>query len=360
MAAARTALLVIVLASSAQGQGNNTAPTVLTCPDGTPAGCNCLLECCAPGQLQFGDNPDLRPSFCTDKPFQQDYKMRIYQKVPVQINLRDYCTDEILFTSYSAPKVDKFSMVEFPCTYRASDCSQIPDPIAQEECQAGFDVYTKQLNCSSDAGFFKTFVDTRICKDCTKMATTKEQQACRVQQKELGLLFTPGRESYGTGAAMPAIVGACNCNYSSAIKANTGKTVKGTLYSDAELANLTVGVPNGFIKEGMSSFYVEVVIGGRSTAERGADTECMCKGPADTSSACMCELGSKKVPYVYNNSYVPSLTALVSMRKGQLFYTNTFIKWNFEMSGKSSCNGCAPGSCCLDIASHLPYTCVLI
>ena len=51
-------------------------------------------------------------------------------------------------------------------------------------------------------------------------------------------------------------------------------------------------------------------------------------GPGDISDACLCELGSKKIPYVYNNSFVPQLTALVSMRKGQLFYTNTYVQVN--------------------------------
>jgi len=95
----------------------------------------------------------------------------------------------------------------------------------------------------------------------------------------------------------------------------------------------------------MSTFYVEVVVGGRSTAERGSDKDCMCTGPADTSAACMCELGTRKVPYVYNNSFVPTLTALVSMRKGQLFYTNTFVKFNFESSGSRGCADCAPDYC---------------
>jgi hypothetical protein len=40
----------------------------------------------------------------------------------------------------------------------------------------------------------------------------------------------------------------------------------------------------------------------------------------------MCELGSKKIPYVYNNSFVPQLTTLISMQKGQMFYTNTFVQ----------------------------------
>jgi len=95
----------------------------------------------------------------------------------------------------------------------------------------------------------------------------------------------------------------------------------------------------------MSTFYVEVMIAGRSTAERGSDTECQCSSPADVSEKCMCELGTKKVPYVYNNSYVPQLTALVSMREGQLYFTNTtFVKFNFDQSGKA-CIGCMPDYC---------------
>ena len=356
-ATACVALMVLALALPSAGQ-ETTAPAPdatpappaapagppSACPVGTPETCNCLLECCRPGATQLGDGSDEEAtvSFCTNKPFQTDYKMRMFEKVPVQINLRDYCTDEILFTSYIAPRVDRFTLVEFPCTYRASDCSMIADAVQQQECEKGFDVYTKQLNCTGNTSFFKQVIESRICN---------EQN---VQKKALkgAYFWEPGLE--GT-PAMPATVGVCNCNFTAAIKRSIGKTVKGKVYTDNDLRNVTVGVPNGFIKDGMSTFYIEVVIGGRSTAERGSDKECMCKGACviararslectpprappphlracthtgvtDDSDACMCELGSKKVPYVYNNSFVPQLTTLISMQKGQMFYTNTFVQ----------------------------------
>jgi len=342
----RTVLLIFAFASLASAvrrqdaAASTPAPVAppappISCPPGTPDNCNCLLECCKPGSMQLGDDPNGNPSFCTDKPFQTDYMMRVFEKVPVQINLRDYCTDEILYTSYAAPKVDRFTLVEFQCTYRASDCSLIEDPVGQEECVAGFDVYTKQLNCSGPDSFFEKFVNSRICT---------EKNA---KQSNGKWFWDPGHEALGSssigGGGLPATVGSCFCNYTEAIQKKMGKKVYGKIYSETDINNLTVGVPNGFIKDGMSTFYVEVVVGGRSTVERGADKDCMCQGPGDKSDACLCELGSKKIPYVYNNSFVPALTALVSMRKGQLFYTNTFVNFNFDQGGRRGCNGCPPG-----------------
>ena len=256
--------------------------------------------------------------------------MRIFEKVPVQINLRDYCTDEILFTSYAAPKVDKFTLVEFPCSYRASNCEYINDAVEQEQCKAGFDVYTKELNCTGKDSFFEKFVNRRICNKANFGSSRSREY-----------FWQDGTEGV---PGMPAEVGACNCNFSAAIQRASGKVVKGKTFLANDIMNITTGVPDGFVKEGMSTFYVEVVVGGRSTAERGSDKECVCQGPGDLSAACMCELGTKKVPYVYNNSFVPTLTALISMRKGQLFYTNTFVRFNFESSSTRGCAGCAPGS----------------
>ena len=304
-------------------------PPAPACPAGTPPSCDCLLQCCTPGSLQLGDSISGPGSFCTHKPFEQEYKMRIFERVPVQINLRDYCTDEVLWTSYNAPKVDKFTLVEFPCSYRAGNCDYIQDAVDQEQCKAGFDVYTKELNCTGKDSFFEKFVNGRICNKANFGRSRSREYFW-----EDGTEGVPGN---------PAEVGVCNCNFSAAIQRASGKVVLSKTFMSKDIENLTVGVPDGFIKEGMSTFYVEVVVGGRSTAERGSDKDCMCTGPADTSAACMCELGTRKVPYVYNNSFVPTLTALVSMRKGQLFYTNTFVKFNFESSGSRGCADCAPG-----------------
>ena len=39
------------------------------------------------------------------------------------------------------------------------------------------------------------------------------------------------------------------------------------------------------------------------------------------------------MPYIYNNSFIPHLTALISVKSGQLIYQNTYIKYNFEDNG---------------------------
>ena len=269
-------VLALVALGSAQNQTKETSPVTTpapappapppppaapTCPEGTLEGCRCDVQCCTPGTLQLGDNPDsLDTSFCTDKPFQEEYKMRIYDRVPVQINLRSYCTDEILFSAYTSPKVDQFQLVEFGCTYRASDCKRIADPIRQEECDKQFDVYTKELNCTGKDSFFEQFVKERICN--------RENQ-----KKTREWFYNEGHDAYGVD--VPATIGACNCNFSSAIMQATGKMVKGTRFAEDDVKKLTTGVPDGFIKDGMSTFYIELVLGGRSTAERGADKVCL-------------------------------------------------------------------------------------
>ena len=365
MGAVRATLLVFALTALVRGQSPNVNPLNLTCPPEIIAeneNCNCAVECCRPGKPQYGDDIEGTPSFCTDKPFQTSYKVRVNDRVPVQINLRDYCTDQILFSSYIAAQVDKFSMVEFPCTYAAAQCDKFPekDVIARQECEQGFDMYTKVLNCSANSGFFKSFVYTHTCRDCSKLESIKDKAACQRNMTANGLVWEEGHEPIGKQGEMPAIIGACNCNYTQAIleKASKAKLAKDrkiyTLprqlllakeYDIRDLQNLSVGVPDGFMKEGMSTFYIEVVFGGRSTAERGSDTECQCKGPTDQSAACLCELGTKKIPYMLNNSYIPQLTALITVKKGQLFFINTGIKWNFDSSNKDRCLGCTPDYC---------------
>jgi len=60
------------------------------------AACNRTMECCQPGSSQDGDDPNTAEgSFCTHKPFEQDYTMKIGQKIPMELQLVDYCTDKV-------------------------------------------------------------------------------------------------------------------------------------------------------------------------------------------------------------------------------------------------------------------------
>ena len=342
---ASTVLLLVVLLRIAAAQNATNAttsapatpppgapPSPVKCPQGSQDDCDCTVQCCPPGEAQLGDAAEDNGgggSFCTDKPFPESYSMRVRDRVPVQINLRDYCTDKILFSSYSAPRVDEFSLVEFPCTYSASDCNMITVPEERKMCEDGFKVYTEKLNCTGQNSFFEKFVNSRICNK----ANARNSREWFYSDGD------PKREG------QPETVGACRCNFTEPIRKKFNHESYGqAFYQKKHVEKLTEGVPDYFIKEGMSTFYVEVMIAGRSTAERGSDTECQCSSPADVSEKCMCELGTKKVPYVYNNSYVPQLTALVSMREGQLYFTNTFVKFNFDQSGKA-CIGCMPDYC---------------
>jgi hypothetical protein len=63
------------------------------------ADCNKTVECCSPGKAQDGDAPgvsDPDGSFCTHKPFEEDFTMKIGLKIPMEIQLVDYCTDQVL------------------------------------------------------------------------------------------------------------------------------------------------------------------------------------------------------------------------------------------------------------------------
>eukprot|EP00286_Rhodomonas_abbreviata_P019914 CAMPEP_0181314494 /NCGR_PEP_ID=MMETSP1101-20121128/14850_1 /TAXON_ID=46948 /ORGANISM="Rhodomonas abbreviata, Strain Caron Lab Isolate" /LENGTH=434 /DNA_ID=CAMNT_0023421595 /DNA_START=220 /DNA_END=1524 /DNA_ORIENTATION=- len=276
------------------------------------------LTCCTPGTLQDGDPPKAeKGSFCTNKPFEEEYLIRIGKRVPMQLNLVDYCTDEPFYTSYFAPEVDKFSLVNFPCTYQPVPCAQMPEA-QREKCEEGKKVW-EEIGCSSNedgSSFFKQFVEPRICNEVN--FPEKNNRGYTWIPPDEGDPFTPPSQAK------------CNCNWD-LMKNKTGQDT------------ITTGVPDGFIKEGMSTFYVQVVIGGRSTSAND-DPECQCSGPTDLSPACMCALGTRKVPYVYNNSVIPYLTALVSMKNGQLIYKKTYIKYNFEANG-IGCVGCGIDYC---------------
>jgi len=254
------------------------------------------------------------------KPFEADYKLRIGKKAPMQLNLVDYCTDEILYSSYFAPEIDKFSLVNFPCTYSPLPCSQQPES-RQEECLAGKAVWD-EVGCTDDGtSFYHRVVQNRVCNP--------ENYP---DKNERGYMYYPPDEG---DIDTPPSKGGCNCNWEMMRQKAVNRTGSST-------ATYTTGVPDGFIREGMGTFYVEVVVGGRKTSENIEN--CRCEGPHDVSKECMCLLGTRKVPYVYNNSVLPYLTALVSIKDGRLIFKRTFVSFNFESNG-IGCVGCPVDAC---------------
>lgn len=231
-----------------------------------PKTCNCVPipqqnfpgECCKPGSLQYNDT-DV-PSFCTDKPFESGYTMKIDEKVPVQINLVDYCTDQIIFSSFVAPQVDRFSVANFPCSFQPASCSEVPTA-DQASCQAGEKVWTDTLGCTSlDV---QKLLNSRICNSTNYPGKTGD--------------YVWVDASPGDRVILPT-VGYCNCNWKKRFSELNG----------TGLTNVTKGVPNGYIKEGMSTFYVQVMIGGRSTSAND-DPTCQCASPWDVSPECEVE-----------------------------------------------------------------------
>ncbi len=148
----------------------------------------------------------------------------------------------------------------------------------------------------------------------------------------------------------PEEIGYCSCN----------RTTLRNIQNVTDDSNLTIGVPDEFVKDGMATFYVQLVIGGRKTSD--PEEGCACKGPDDTSDACMCMLGTKKIPYIYNNSFIPYFTALVAIKNGGLIYTNTYIKYNFDANGmgeRASIPVCVCVSCLCLCVSYV-YVCLYI
>mmetsp|Transcript_13481 Transcript_13481/g.32985 ORF Transcript_13481/g.32985 Transcript_13481/m.32985 type:complete len:459 (+) Transcript_13481:36-1412(+) len=309
-----------------RGAGCMAARTVLCLLSGlalAAAQCDPTIECCTPGTPQLGDDPRLDTgSFCTDKPFESSYLINIGTKVPMLLNFVDYCTDEIIYTSRFVVEVDRFSVVNIPCTYDPAPCSTLPEE-QKATCNASRAIWTDpngQFGCSgNNDGFWDRVMLPRICnaENFGRFANTTDY------------IWRDGRPSI---SSMPEQGGFCRCNRTT-LAAKQGVTNGAT--------NLT-GVPDGFIKAGMSTFYTQVVIGARKTSD--PENTCQCSGIDDTSPECMCMLGTKKVPYVYNNSYVPYFTALISIRNGGLLYQNTWIKWNFDSNG-IGCVGCPADNC---------------
>jgi len=234
--------------------------------------------------------------------------------------------------------MDKFSLVDVPCAYQPVDCSKVPDDQVSN-CKSGQDIWKKTFGCpafnstssSSTKNFYQQQIGNRICSadNYCKLnpATGDPYPGCT---KNTDLAWNDPPTILPTSGLYPS-VGYCNCNWKK-MRANNNGT------------NVTTGVMDGFIKDGMSTFYVQVMIGGRKTSDDSRDSSCACTGPTDRSAACLCFLTSNKVPYFYNYSAIPYLTALISVSNGQLIYTNNWIRYDFETGGQG-CAACGYEHC---------------
>lgn len=196
--------------------------------------------------------------------------MNIGTKVPVQLNFVDYCTDEVMYTSYFVVEVDKFSVVNIPCTYNPTPCNELPETM-QANCAEFQQLWTDpsgSYRCALKGGFYDRIIAPKICNASNfgvRVANTTEY------------IYKEGKHPI---SIMPATTGSCRCNRTTA----AARTAAGQ--------NIT-GVPDDFIKDGMSTFYTQLVIGGRKTSD--PEPSCQCTSMDDTSAPCMCMLGTKKV-----------------------------------------------------------------
>lgn len=221
---------------------------------GANAQCDKTTQCCAPGSLQYGDPLEAESgSFCTHKPFEDGYVMNIGTKVPLQVNLVDYCTDTIMYSTFFAVEMDKFSLVNIPCAYQPVACNLLPtDQIAA--CRAGQSVWTKIFGCpdtgNSTTGtqnqtFYQREIGSRVCSPtnyCRYSVKTDDnvEKGC-TKRRDL-LWYDP--PVLDVGSPHKPSVGYCGCNWK----------LKQSLLNGT---NVTTGVPDGFIKAGMSTFYVQ-------------------------------------------------------------------------------------------------------
>jgi hypothetical protein len=172
------------------------------------------------------------------------------------------------------------------------------------------------FRCNKTADFYTNSMAQRVCS----ASNFDKKKGKNTNQTVWN--WNAGKRAVTNDNKVVEEVGYCTCNRT------TLRTIQNVT---AESGNLTLGVPDGFVKDGMATFYVQLVIGGRKTSD--PEEGCACKGPDDTSDACMCMLGTKKIPYIYNNSFIPYYTALVAIKNGGLIYTNTYIKYNFDANG---------------------------
>lgn len=291
---------------------------------------NAETQCCAPGSPQLGEDPFMEfgfGSFCTNKPFQDSYTINKGAVVPVQLNFKDYCSDEIIFSSYFTVTVDEFSVVSVPCTHAVPDCSTL-EVSKQTACAQGKNIWSDpsgSYRCSNPS-FYEKELSKRVCNSANYGRTIVGRYST---PKSSEYTYNPPTQSF----AQDPMNGYCTCNMTTVNNRNN------------QTGSSFIGPPTKFIKDGMSTFYVEVMIGGRKTSDPSPD--CFCNetlGNLDTSEECMCYLGTRKVPYIYNNSFIPYYTALISMQQGKLIFENTFVRYNFDGNG-IGCVGCSQDNC---------------
>jgi hypothetical protein len=178
--------------------------------------------------------------------------MNIGNMVPLQVNLVDYCTDNILFSTYFAVEMDKFTMVNIPCAYQPIACNLLP-PEEYSACLEGQQVWSEVFGCpkvsnstSSNNNFYQREIGSRICSSANycEVFPRSETGYPANCSKRTDLLWTDRPKIDPTSPLMES-VGFCSCNWKQAQQRANG-------------TNVTKGVMDGFIKEGMSTFYVQV------------------------------------------------------------------------------------------------------
>ena len=233
-------------------QTNSMLLILLSILVGAAAQCDQTLQCCAPGSLQLGDPADADSgSFCTHKPFEDGYVLNIGKKVPLQVNLVDYCTNAIMYSTFFAVEMDKFSLVNVPCTYQPVACNLLPtEQIAA--CQAGQKVWTNIFGCpdtsnstAQNKSFYQQEIGSRICSSanyCRYSSKTSDNVEKGCTKRTDLLWYDP--PVLDIGSPYQSSVGYCGCNWKQ-------------LQQRLNVTNVTTGVPDGFIKDGMSTFYVQ-------------------------------------------------------------------------------------------------------
>jgi hypothetical protein len=220
---------------------------------GAAAQCDQTIQCCAPGSLQLGDPPDAESgSFCTHKPFEDGYVMNIGTKVPLQINLVDYCTNSIMYSTFFAVEMDKFSLVNIPCAYQPVACNLLP-PEQQKACQDGQKVWTSVFGCpdlsnssSLNRTFYQREIGSRVCSSANYCTYSKGDNVEKGCTKRTDLLWNPPPK-LDVGSPHEKSIGYCTCNWKQ-LQLRINAT---------NISAVTTGVPDGFIKDGMSTFYVQ-------------------------------------------------------------------------------------------------------
>ncbi len=179
--------------------------------------------------------------------------MNIGRKVPIQINLVDYCTDTIQYSAFFLVEMDKLSLMILPCTYQPVACSLLPtEQVAA--CQAGEKVWTDVFGCpktnTSTSGarnetFYEKEIGGRICnsRNYCKYSIRTTDHVEKDCTRRSDLLWMPS-PVLDVGNPHHDSVPYCVCNWN-----QLQGRINGT--------KVTTGVPDGFIKDGTSTFYVQ-------------------------------------------------------------------------------------------------------